>query len=57
MIFINPVVDRGAKIYMHTYNDMEEVDKILSGNRAYGVYTDSLPSDSLDHIKYPYDAE
>lgn len=55
MIFINPMVERGAKFYMHTYNVLEEVEEILDHKKIYGVYTDFLAPDALDRFPYPYE--
>lgn len=52
-IFINPMVDRGAYIYLHTLNKMEEVEDSLVSSRSYGIYTDYLPSDCLDDFPCP----
>lgn len=57
LIFINQMVDRGALIYMHTYNDMEEVKGILNDFRVWGIYTDFLPHDCMDEMPYPYVAD
>lgn len=57
MLFFNAMEDRGAMLYMHTYNEAEEVEKIVKENRAYGVYTDYLPPDFMDQYPYPYDKQ
>ena len=54
LIFIDAMVDRGALVYMHTYNNMDEVYGILDAWRVYGIYTDFLPHDCLDGVPYPY---
>ena len=57
MIFMNAAADRGDMIYMHTLNEMEDVEKIVKENRAYGIYTDYLPADCMDEFPYPYEAQ
>lgn len=54
LIFIDAMTDRGAVFYMHTYNTMEDVLRIMDAWKIYGVYTDYLPPDCLDQIPYPY---
>ena len=57
MMFINAVADRGGMIYMHTLNEMEDVERIVKENRVYGIYTDYLPPDCMDGFPYPYEAQ
>lgn len=54
MMFINPIVDRGGWIYMHTFNKLEAAMEFIETKRVYGIYTDYLPYDCLDEIPYPY---
>ena len=57
MMFITPMTNRGAYLYMHTYNDPDAVMNIISTRKVYGIYTDFLPYDFLDNIPYPYTNE
>lgn len=44
--FISKLYDLGVSVYMHTFNDTEQVEKWITSHHIQGVYTDSLtPSD------------
>ena len=55
MMFINPIVDRGGYIYIHTFNQLDKAMDYIKSNRVYGIYTDYLPHDCLDDVPYPYE--
>ena len=51
--FCAAVLESGGYVYLHTYNTLAEVDRLVRNREIYGLYSDFLDPHVLDGMSVP----